>query len=67
MTAKSPLEAAARLLDAVALMRSVIDALPGLHGTVECAECGEPAKWRRAANGHIWCTCPTPECVRWIE
>ena len=56
-----------RYPDAVTLMRYEIGCSSACNGTVECAECGAQAKWARASDGSIWCACPTPECVRWIE
>lgn len=48
-------------------MRRQISKLPDATGTVTCVLCGQPARYNRAPNGHVWCRCSTEGCVRWIE
>jgi hypothetical protein len=40
----------------------------GIKGKLPCPICGGGAlHYSVAANGHVWATCTTPDCVRWIE
>jgi hypothetical protein len=40
----------------------------GGSGEIECPICKGRLRYSVAGiNGHIWGTCSTPECVRWIS
>jgi hypothetical protein len=40
----------------------------GSAGTITCPKCGGTLHWSRAGNnGHVWGSCETNGCLRWVE
>lgn len=40
----------------------------GVSGEIPCPICGGKLRYSVAAsNGHIWGSCATPDCVRWMQ
>ena len=40
----------------------------GVAGTIECPKCKGKLRYTVSGyNGHVWGTCETPGCLRWIE
>jgi hypothetical protein len=40
----------------------------GVSGTTACPIDGGELRYSIAkSNGHIWCACSNPNCVRWME
>jgi hypothetical protein len=47
---------------------AAISKIPGEGSVIDCPRCGGKLDWSRAAsNGHVWGTCRTDGCLRWIQ
>ena len=55
-------------LTAMELCRNDADGRSGVSGTIKCPACGSKLNYSVSSfNGHLWGTCETAECLRWME
>lgn len=57
----------ARVLVARALIVGDAGGKRGVAGAIECPSCKGRLRYSIASNGHVWASCSTSGCLRWIE
>lgn len=68
LTRKQLIDRGAGVVVAIAMCREASFGARGVSGEIVCPKCSGRLRYSIAgSNGHIWGTCETKGCLRWIQ